>query len=220
MRERLSRIVRNQQIRVWIQYKIKFTGFRLLFSVSDIWFYKRAWYILQNTFIFEGCQQLSCGDTCQMRKWHSKGDKCLDYYDVIKWKHFPCYWPFVRGIHRSPVNSSHKGQWRGALVFSLICAWINGYVNTREAGDLRRLRTHYDVTVMTNQESSANNLVISSLLHWFDCELIPSNEDTLTVEMIDGYSYIYNLHLHDNTKNNMGGISICSYIELPPTDGI
>ena len=42
--------------------------------------------------------------------------------DVIKWKHFPRYWPFVRGIHRSPVNSPHKGQWRGDLVFSLICA--------------------------------------------------------------------------------------------------
>ena len=42
--------------------------------------------------------------------------------DVIKWKHFPHYWPFVRGIHRSPVNSPHKGQWRGALMFSLICA--------------------------------------------------------------------------------------------------
>ena len=28
--------------------------------------------------------------------------------DVIKWKHFPRYWPFVRGIHRSPVNSPHK----------------------------------------------------------------------------------------------------------------
>ena len=37
--------------------------------------------------------------------------------NVIKWKHFPRYWPFVRGIHRSPVNSPHKGQWRGALVF-------------------------------------------------------------------------------------------------------
>ena len=24
--------------------------------------------------------------------------------DVIKWKHFPRYWPFVRGIHRSPVT--------------------------------------------------------------------------------------------------------------------
>ena len=48
----------------------------------------------------------------------------------------------------SPVNSPHKGQWCGALVFSLICAWINGWVNTREAGDLRRHRAHYDVTVM------------------------------------------------------------------------
>ena len=46
---------------------------------------------------------------------------------------FPRYWPFVRGIHRSPVNSPHKGQWRGALIFSLICAWINGGVYNREA---------------------------------------------------------------------------------------
>ena len=56
--------------------------------------------------------------------------------DVIKWKHFPRYWPFVRRIHRSPVNSQHKGQWRGVLMFSLICVWINGWVNNREAGDL------------------------------------------------------------------------------------
>ena len=65
--------------------------------------------------------------------------------DVIKWKHFPRYWPFVRGIHRSPVNSPHKGQWRGALMFSLIYAWINDWVNNCEAGDLRRQRGHYDV---------------------------------------------------------------------------
>ena len=76
--------------------------------------------------------------------------KCcgVSHDDVIKWKHFPRYWPFVWGIHRSPVNSPHKGQWRGALMFTLICARINGWVNTREAGDLRRHRTHYDVTVM------------------------------------------------------------------------
>ena len=55
--------------------------------------------------------------------------------DVIKWKQFPRYWPFVWGIHRSPVNSPHKDQWRGALVFSLICARINGSVNNCEAGD-------------------------------------------------------------------------------------
>ena len=68
--------------------------------------------------------------------------------DVIKWKKFPRYWPFVRGIHRSPVNSPHKGQWRGALMFTLICARINGWVNNGEAGDLKRYRTHNDVIVM------------------------------------------------------------------------
>ena len=46
--------------------------------------------------------------------------------DVIKWEHFLRYWLFVREIHQSPVNSPHKGQWRGALMFTLICARING----------------------------------------------------------------------------------------------
>ena len=68
--------------------------------------------------------------------------------DVIKGKHFPRYWSFVRGIHRWPVNSPHKGQRRGALVFSLIYAWMNGWINNRETGDLRRHRAYYDVTVM------------------------------------------------------------------------
>ena len=67
--------------------------------------------------------------------------------DVITWKHFPRYWPFVGGINRSPVDPLHKGQWRGALMFSLICAWINGWANNGDAGDLRRDRAHYDVTV-------------------------------------------------------------------------
>ena len=63
-------------------------------------------------------------------------------------KHFPRCWPFVRGIHLSPVNSPYKGQWRGTLMFSLICAWINDWVNNGETGDLRRHRAHYDVIVM------------------------------------------------------------------------
>ena len=76
------------------------------------------------------------------------GNWTFRHDDVIKWKHVPRYWPFVRGIHRSPVNSLHKGQWRGALMFSLICVRLNGWVNNREAGDLSRRRAHYDVTVM------------------------------------------------------------------------
>ena len=68
--------------------------------------------------------------------------------DVIKWKHFPRYWPFVQGIRRSPVISPHKGQWRGGFMFPLTCDWINGWVSNHDAGDLRRHRAHYDVTVM------------------------------------------------------------------------
>ena len=55
---------------------------------------------------------------------------------------------FVREILRSPVNSPRKVQWRRALMFSLICAKMTGWVNNRKAGDLRRHRAHYDGTVM------------------------------------------------------------------------
>ena len=68
--------------------------------------------------------------------------------DVIKWELFPRYWPFVWGIHRPPVNFPHKSQWRRALMFSLICVWINSRVNNGEAGDLRRHRAHCGVIVM------------------------------------------------------------------------
>ena len=59
----------------------------------------------------------------------------------------PGYSPFV-GFHRSPVNSPHKGQWCGALMFPLICARTNGWVNHWDAGNLRHHRAHYHVTVM------------------------------------------------------------------------
>ena len=76
----------------------------------------------------------------------------LTHDDVIKWKHFKRTWPFVRGIHRWPVNSPQKGQWRGALMFSLISFWINSWINNGEAGDLKRHRAHYDVTVISEIE--------------------------------------------------------------------
>ena len=104
-----------------------------------------------------------------MHTRHSHGDYCTWrqrwYDDVIKWKHFPRYWPFVGGIHRWPVNSPHKGQWRGALIFSFICVWINDWVNNREAGDLRRHRGHYGVTVM--DKSSTYTVLTIKLLRCF-----------------------------------------------------
>ena len=68
------------------------------------------------------------------------------------WRHqmetFSALLAFVRGIHRSPEKSLHKGQWCRALMFTLICARKSGWVNNREAGDLRCHRAHYDVIVM------------------------------------------------------------------------
>ena len=89
--------------------------------------------------------------------------------DVIKLKHFPRYWPFVRGIHRSAANSPHKGRWRGALMFSLFCARSNCWINTRDAGDLRRHRAHDDTTVMS-RVFSRQQWVVLLLLGPKSCE--------------------------------------------------
>ena len=107
----------------------------VIFKIYSQW--KKNTYILRNNQIIDG----------------------NPHDDVIKSKHFPRYWPFVRGIHRWPVNSPHKGQWRGALMFSLICASINGWVHTREAGDLRRHHAHYDVVVMTQNKNTRHPII-------------------------------------------------------------
>ena len=97
--------------------------------------------------------------------------------DVIKWKHFPRYWPFVR----SPVNSPHKAQWRRALMFSLICAWINAWVNNREAGDLRRHRVYYDATVMAKEWSLLKVWECNSTwIMWFDDFCLLRDIETLS----------------------------------------
>ena len=95
--------------------------------------------------------------------------------DIVTWKSVLHFWSYLQGMHWSQIDSSwwrhqmetfsallaicagnspvpgefpHKGQWRGALMFTLICARINGWVNNIEAGDLRRYLPHYDVIVM------------------------------------------------------------------------
>ena len=112
------------------------------------------------TWLFQ-CQRRSANNhhTCYTpiyAAWCSTKLTNAYHDDVIKWKHFPRYWPFVGG----PVNSPHKGQWRRALMFSLICAWINDWVNNGEAGDLRRNRAHYDVIVMQTEISCIDNMSI------------------------------------------------------------
>ena len=100
---------------------------------------------------------------------------------------------FCAGNSSVPVKSPHKGQWRGDLMFSLICALINGWVNNGEAGDLRRHRTHYDVIVMgtSNLKGALTKEAVEtkawichyiSLLHWRHMNVIASQiTDSSTV---------------------------------------
>ena len=100
------------------------------------------------------------------------------------WRHqmetFSALLALCAGIHRWPVNSPHRGQWRGALMFSLIFVWINGWVNNREACDLRRHQAHYDVTVMVpllpHVEWRHNNVILRtstgvSIVYWTVCSI-------------------------------------------------
>ena len=106
--------------------------------------------------------------------------------DVIKWKHFPRYWPFVRWIHRSPVNSPHKGQWRGALMFSVTGAWINDWVNNGKDGDLRCHRAHYDVTVMR----------ISVATMQLDIRVLPPSDNLTTNTAVNKMGFPTHLRPH------------------------
>ena len=102
------------------------------FLIPDSWNVRRTYLLRSRTLLW----------LFQIKNWIHLHD------DVIKWKNFPRYWIFAEGIHRCPVNSPHKGQWRGALMFSFICVGMNGWVNNRKSGDLRRYSSHCDVTAM------------------------------------------------------------------------
>ena len=111
--------------------------------------------------------------------------------DVIKWEHFSRYWPFVRGIHRFPVNSPHKGQWRGALIFSLILARINGWVNNGEASDLRHHRAHYDVIVVDWSNMGGRQIYSSKL------------KQTVQTGQCSGGRFIQSAKMHSKPISNL-----------------
>ena len=94
--------------------------------------------------------------------WHWNNLK-LAVGPVTWWRHqmetFSAKLALCVGISPVPVNSPHKSQWRGALIFSLICVWINGWVNNHEAGDLWRHRGHYDTSVMEATVEGVSKLI-------------------------------------------------------------
>ena len=102
--------------------------------------------------ILNHIHRYSCNRTVSFANTVQEHYNSLHLYhdDVIKWKHFPRYWPFVRGIDRSPVNSPHKSQWRGALMFALICAVKKRLSKHSWGWWFETHRAHYDVIIIIN----------------------------------------------------------------------
>ena len=74
------------------------------------------------------------------------------------WRHqmetFSALLALCEGNRRSPDGFPSQRPLARSLVFSLICAWTNGWANNRYVGDMRRHCTHYDVTVMEMAQPS------------------------------------------------------------------
>ena len=63
----------------------------------------------------------------------------------------------------NPLLIPHKGQWRKALMYSLICAWINDWANNRGAGDLTRHRDGCWLIAGWRRDTSVQYLLIAHL---------------------------------------------------------
>ena len=108
---------------------------------------------------------------CSILGW--KNEHCC-FYRPPWWRHkmekFSSLLAICAGNSPVTVNSPHKGQWCGALIFSLICTWINGWVINREAGNLRRHRAHYYIIVTQRKFLSFFRghwqFWIRNLAHW------------------------------------------------------
>ena len=113
--------------------------------------------------------------------WLRISETIPGHEDVIKWKHFPRYWPFVRGIHRVTGEFPTQRPVTRSFDVSLICTWtqktvpevINVWVNNRETGDLKRHRAHYDVIVMQPSDTTGTTIQ-GSAWRWIP-ETIPGS---------------------------------------------
>ena len=138
-----------------------YTRHDYLFIKQEYWFISFYHIRLHNCHFYEWQLLMK-----SLRRWHRK--RCFKHSsrhalcdelvlthashdDVIKWKHFRVTGPLC-GEFTGPRWIPHtKASDAELWFFSLICAWINGWVSNRKAGDLRRYRAHYDVIVMKPQ---------------------------------------------------------------------
>ena len=127
---------------------------------------------------------------------------------MIAWWHFPRYWSFVRGIHRSPMNSPHKGHWRGALMFSLISVWIYGWVKQswgwwfetplrslwRHCNEVGRFLDGTLTPLVSNWLYSSINIISLPMAFVIICHSLMNNHVS---DLLDNGSRLYHISCYD-----------------------
>ena len=127
--------------------------------MAEIWHFLFPW--LQNYSQYH-YEIFSTSSWCQILPYKILTTTLYD--DLALWQ--TCNIVLLKGatlILASPWGEFTEGQRRGALKFHLICRWTYGWANHWDAGDLRRHRAHYDVTVILGPSWIH---VMSSLIGW------------------------------------------------------
>ena len=147
---------------------------------------------------------------------------CLHHDDVIKWEHFPCCWPFWRGIHRWPVDSLTKASDAELWCF----LWSapekkNGSSSNRDTGDVRCHGAHKNIILMwisyyigTESPFVFVKVVISmNTKHGSLCFAIIISHLKFTPNFIEGVFYFKNIY-RSNLRTKIVNFNIASSFNI------
>ena len=123
---------------------------------------------------------------------------------AIRMGYFFPWWRHQMETFSALLATDHR--WRGALVFSLICTWTNGWANNRDAGNLRRHRAHYDAIVMFVQFHWGDPTVLDVIVTVKKCHEVFKNGATVSVGSI-----------YDDNHHQVSAVKICKCPRLGAT---
>ena len=140
--------------------------------------------------------------------------------NITWWRHqmetFSALLAIFAGNSPVPGEFPHKGQWRGALMLSLICVWINAWVNNREAGDLRRHRAHYDVIVMTKSKPCDISWCVLCIALFHSAQIFITHTDRWWWALENILQWMIFLFWNFKILVSPEAASVCKYYYLVP----
>ena len=138
-------------------------------------------------------------------RWTSHTESMLEFSTVAvaswwTWGEFLSCWRHQMETF-SALLAICAGNSSVPVMFSLICIWINRWVNNGEADDLRRYRAHYDVIVMFigKHVTICQHVETSKVLYSLKTEMVPTRSSLMTPDNHWCYHWWQSWH-HDDSR--------------------